>query len=38
LTDIALCYSAQIWADFRKYERFGGTLDLREYVKLFWER
>ncbi|MHB1057231.1 MAG: SOS response-associated peptidase family protein [Rhodanobacter sp.] len=29
-----MCYSAQIWADFRKYERFGGTLDIRGYTKL----
>lgn len=34
----AMCYSAQIYADFRKYERFGGTLDLRAFVKMFWER
>jgi hypothetical protein len=33
-----VCYSAQIWADFRKYERFGGTLDITAFVKLFWER
>jgi putative SOS response-associated peptidase YedK len=33
-----MCYSAQIWADFKKYERYGGTLDLRAFVKLFWER
>lgn len=29
-----MCYSAQIWADFRKYERFGGTLDIKGYMKL----
>jgi putative SOS response-associated peptidase YedK len=29
-----MCYSAQIWADFRKYERFGGKLDLKEFTKL----
>jgi putative SOS response-associated peptidase YedK len=34
----AICYSAQIYGDFKKYERLGGTLDLRAYVKLFWER
>lgn len=29
-----MCYSAQIWADFRKYERFGGTLAIKEFTKL----
>jgi putative SOS response-associated peptidase YedK len=29
-----MCYSAQIWADFRKYERFGGKLDIKEFSKL----
>ena len=29
-----MCYSAQIWADFRKYERFGGALDIKEFSKL----
>jgi hypothetical protein len=29
-----MCYSAQIWADFRKYERFGGELDIKEFTKL----
>ncbi len=29
-----MCYSAQIWADFRKYERFGGKLDIKEFTKL----
>lgn len=34
-----MCYSAQIWADFRKYERFGGTLDLKGYIALAgWTR
>jgi putative SOS response-associated peptidase YedK len=33
-----MCYSAQVYADFRKYERFGGVLNLREFVKVFWER
>lgn len=23
-------YSAEIWADFRKYERFSGTMDIHE--------
>jgi hypothetical protein len=29
-----MCYSAQIWADFRKYERFGGKLNVKEFTKL----
>ncbi len=29
-----MCYSAQIWADWRKYERLGGTLDINAYMKL----
>lgn len=29
-----MCYSAQVWADFKKYRRFGGKLDIEEYVKL----
>jgi sRNA-binding protein len=31
---LAMCYSAQIWADFKKYERFGGKLDVKEFTKL----
>lgn len=34
-----MCYSAQIWADFRKYERYGGTLDIRAFTHLAgWTR
>ncbi|SEJ03527.1 SOS response-associated peptidase family protein [Frateuria terrea] len=34
-----MCYSAQIWADFRKYERLGGTLSVKEFTKLAgWTR
>jgi putative SOS response-associated peptidase YedK len=34
-----MCYSAQIRTEFRKFEReFGATLNIREYVRLFWER
>lgn len=29
-----MCYSAQIWADFRKYEGFGGKLAIKEFTKL----
>lgn len=32
-------YSAQIRAEFRKYEReFGATLSISQYVRFFWER
>lgn len=35
----AMCYSAQIWADFRKYERFGGTLDVKAFMRMAgWTR
>lgn len=34
-----MCYSAQIWADFRKYERLGGALSIKEFTKLAgWTR
>jgi len=34
-----MCYSAQIWADYRKYTRlFGATMSIREYVDVFWRR
>ncbi len=34
-----MCYSAMIEADYRKYVRlFGATIDLREFVNLFWHR
>lgn len=29
-----MCYSAQIYSDFRKYQRFGGKLDIDAFVKL----
>lgn len=29
-----MCCSAQIWADFRKYERFDGKLNIKEFTKL----
>jgi putative SOS response-associated peptidase YedK len=29
-----MCYSAQIWADFRKYERLGGKLDIGAFTRL----
>lgn len=34
-----MCYSAQVWADYRRYTReFGATLDVREFIDLFWHR
>lgn len=34
-----MCYSAQIWSDYRKYRRtFGADIDIHEYVRLFWEK
>ena len=34
-----MCYSAQIWADYHKYERLGGKLDIKGYLKLAgWTR
>lgn len=34
-----MCYSAQIWSEFRKFEReFGAVMDVEQYVRLFWER
>ncbi|NID17247.1 SOS response-associated peptidase family protein [Luteibacter yeojuensis] len=29
-----MCYSAKILADFRIYQRYGGTLDMRAFAKL----
>lgn len=34
-----MCYSAQIWAEYRKFEReFGAVLSIHQYVRFFWER
>lgn len=34
-----MCYSAEVVADFHKYLRLGGTLDIKEWVKLAgWTR
>lgn len=34
-----MCYSAQIWADYRKYVRmFGADMGIREFVELFFHR
>lgn len=32
-----MCYSAQIAADFRAYQRLGGVLDIHAFVKTFYE-
>lgn len=35
----AVCYSAQIWSDFRKYQRLGGEANIKEFLKLAgWTR
>lgn len=32
-----MCYSAQVWADYRRYIRaFGAELDIKEFYELFW--
>lgn len=33
-----MCYSAQVYSDFRKYQRYGGTLDLKAFVDLFFQQ
>jgi putative SOS response-associated peptidase YedK len=34
-----MCYSAQVWADYRRYVRqFGAQLTLKEFFDLFWRR
>ena len=34
-----MCYSAQVWADYRLYVRqFGAELDIEEFYELFWRR
>jgi len=34
-----MCYSAQIWADYRRYVRdFGAELSVKEFYDLFWRR
>src|SRR5258706_2263321 len=37
--DEPMCYSARIWADYRKYiKAFGAELSIKKFVQLFWER
>lgn len=34
-----MCYSAQIWSDYRKYVRaYGADIDIDAFVELFWAR
>lgn len=34
-----MCYSAQIWADYRKYTRlYNAKIDVETFVELFWSR
>ena len=34
-----MCYSAQIWADYRRYVRaYGADIDIKAFVDLFWRR
>lgn len=34
-----MCYSAQIWHEFRLFERqFGAVMSIKEFVDLFWRR
>ena len=34
-----MCYSAQVWADYRLYVRqYGAVLDIKEFYELFWRR
>lgn len=34
-----MCYSAQIWADYRKFAKvFGATISIQDFVRLYWER
>jgi putative SOS response-associated peptidase YedK len=32
-----MCYSAQIWADYRRYVReWGAQIDIKRFIELFW--
>lgn len=34
-----MCYSAQVWADYKRYVRdFGALLSIKEFFDLFWRR
>jgi len=35
----SMCYSAQIWADYRKYvHHWGADVDIKEFVRIYWHR
>lgn len=34
-----MCYSARIWADYRKYTKaYGVDINIKDFVELFWRR
>jgi putative SOS response-associated peptidase YedK len=34
-----MCYSAQVWQDYRSYVHvYGADVSIREFVRLYWER
>jgi putative SOS response-associated peptidase YedK len=34
-----MCYSAEIWADYRKYARaWGAEISIKDFVRLYWKR
>ena len=34
-----MCYSAKVWADYRKYTKmFGAELSIHEFINLFQRR
>lgn len=34
-----MCYSAQVWQDYRKYvRRYGAELDIKAFTDLYWQR
>ena len=34
-----MCYSAQIWQDYRRYVRdYGAHISIKEFVEIFWHR
>src|SRR5262245_24905508 len=34
-----MCYSAQIWSDYRKFVKaFGAELSIQDFVRLYWQR
>lgn len=34
-----MCYSAQVWTDYKRYVReFGAEVDIKEFVRLYTQR